>query len=355
MLGLVLGGIVFYAFASMQISSLRNDVTRLGDIVNSLAGSGGVSNETENVYLNGTSLSAIYAQVKDSVVLVLGEVSNGFVLGSGFVYNYTGTVIIMTNNHVVNGTRNLSVTFSDGMGYAATVLGTDPYSDLAVLSVNAPTSEFKPLEVVASSDVNVGDLVIAVGNPYGLIDSATLGIVSGKGRTMTESQTGGVLIANVIQSSAPINPGNSGGPLLNAVGDVVGINAATLQGSEGLGFAIPADTIIREIGTLISSGSYTNHPDLGANWTDNNYFNAQQLGTGTTYGAIITGVRAGGPSSGTLSVNDVIVSVNDTQITGADELSTYLEENALPGDTVRLSLLRQNTQLVVSVTLGRLN
>jgi S1-C subfamily serine protease len=354
LLGVILGGIMIYTVTSQQIDSLRSDVARLDSAINDLSAFRNVVNETVNVYQNGTALSKIYGQVKDSVIMVLGKVSGGYVLGSGFVYNLSGTMVVITNNHVVNGTTDLSVTFSDGTGYAATVKGTDPYSDLAILSVNAPLNKFKPLEIASSSAVNVGDLVIAIGNPYGLIDSATTGIVSGKGRTMTESQTGSIRIANVIQTSAPINPGNSGGPLLNYLGNAIGINTATVQGSEALGFAIPADTIIREIGALIAYGSYEDHPDLGASFVDNDYLTAQQLGTTITYGAVITTVTSGGPSQGTLRVDDVIVTANNTQIQGSDELASYLEENALPGDSVTLNIIRQGTQTVVDVKLGRL-
>ena len=151
---------------------------------------------------------------------------------------------MLTNYHVVQGTTDLSVTFSDGNGYSATVLGTDPYSDLAVLSVNAPASEFKPLDIVSSSTLAVGESVIAIGNPYGLVGSLTTGVVSALGRTITEQDIAGeYAIANIIQTSTPINPGNSGGPLLNAVGNVVGITTAIVTNSQGLGFAIPSDTI----------------------------------------------------------------------------------------------------------------
>ena len=180
--------------------------------------------------------------------------------------------VVLTNYHVVQGTTGLSVTFSDGNGYSATVLGTDPYSDLAVVSVNnAPASEFKPVTIVSSSTLSVGEPVIAIGNPYGLVGSLTTGAVSALGRTITEDTAGGYAIANIIQTSTPINPGNSGGPLLNAVGNVVGITAAIVSNSQGLGFAIPSDTILSEISALITTGSYHGHSYLGVTGQDMDY------------------------------------------------------------------------------------
>ncbi|MEM3463760.1 MAG: trypsin-like peptidase domain-containing protein, partial [Candidatus Bathyarchaeia archaeon] len=158
------------------------------------------------------SLADLYRRVRDSVVIVRGVVVQydvwgvphyTLVQGSGFTYNFTGKNVVITNSHVVQGVSGITVTFTDGDGYAATLLGSDPYADLAVLSVDAPKSEFKPLEIANSSTLKVGDVVVAVGNPYGLAGSMSIGIVSALGRTITEEQTGGYLIANVIQTTAP--------------------------------------------------------------------------------------------------------------------------------------------------------
>ena len=222
--------------------------------------------------------------VRNSIVLIEGDISGGTQQGSGFVYDFSGRTVVLTNYHVVKGTTDLSVTFADGNGYSATVLGTDPYSDLAVLSVNAPASEFKPLDIVSSSTLAVGESVIAIGNPYGLVGSLTTGVVSALGRTITEDIAGDYAIANIIQTSTPINPGNSGGPLLNAVGNVVGITTAIVSNSQGLGFAIPSDTILKEINDLITTGSYDGHSYLGVEGEDMSYSLAQQTGASVTYG-----------------------------------------------------------------------
>jgi S1-C subfamily serine protease len=263
-------------------------------------------------------------------------------------------MVIITNYHVVYDTTSRSVTFSNGNGYSATVLGTDPYADLAVLSVNAPANEFKPVEIVSSSTLRVGDPVIAIGNPYGLEGSLTTGVVSALGRTITEEEyAGGYAIANIIQTSAPINPGNSGGPLLNAVGKVVGITAAKSVDSEGLGFAIPSNTILREISALITSGTYSGHSYLGVSGQDMSYDMAQEIGASVTYGWRIASVTAGGPSDGKLEANDIIIAMNGVLIRNNDDLASYLEENTLPGDKLTLTVVRDNLITTVEVILGQ--
>jgi 2-alkenal reductase len=276
-------------------------------------------------------------------------------------------MVIITNYHVVQNTVNITVTFINGDAYAATVLGSDPYADLAVLSTDAPQSEFKPLEIANSSTLKVGDIVVAVGNPYGLAGSMSIGVVSALGRTITE-ETGGYPIANIIQTTAPLNPGNSGGPLLNLQGQVVGITTAIVSDSQGLGFAIPSNTILREISSLVTTGSYNRHPWLGAAGVDMTYEIAKAMGVNVTYGWLITQVTSGGPAAnaglrgGTKQVSiageyvtidgDIIIAINETRITDMDTLSTYLEENTTPGQTINVTIVRENQTMTVAVTLG---
>src|SRR5208337_4088967 len=255
--GLFVGGLATYYFANRQINNINSQITTLQSQVSALKGFQNATYQNITILQNGTSLTALYEGVRNSIVLIEGDISGGTQQGSGFVYTFSGRTVVLTNYHVVQGATGLSVTFSDGKGYSATVLGTDPYSDLAVLSVKAPASEFKPLDIVSSSTLVVGESVIAIGNPYGLVGSLTTGVVSALGRTITEDIAGNYAIANIIQTSTPINPGNSGGPLLNAAGNVVGITTAIVTNSQGLGFAVPSDTILREISALITTGTYT--------------------------------------------------------------------------------------------------
>ena len=237
LIGLLAGGIITYAVFTQRVNDLQHEIDTLQKQL--------VQNIT--VYQNGTDVSALYRTVKNSVVTIQGVEASVFgyttVQGSGFVYNYTGRMVIVTNFHVINDVENVTVTFGDGNEYRAKVLGSDAYADLAVIETQkAPASEFTPLRIARSSALKVGDPVLAVGNPFGLTGSMTTGVVSQLGRTLSESTTGGFLIANVLQISVPINPGNSGGPLLNYVGSVVGITTAIVSNSQGVGFAIPSDT-----------------------------------------------------------------------------------------------------------------
>ncbi|MEM3565730.1 MAG: trypsin-like peptidase domain-containing protein [Candidatus Bathyarchaeia archaeon] len=360
--GLMAGGAITTYITAPQISSLKAEVSRLRAQVSVFWGLKNIPCQNVTVYQNWTTLSNIYEKVKESVVLIRVQTLSGMVQGSGFVYNFTdsGTsrMVVITNYHVIHNEVSISVTFSDGEAYKAEVLGKDPYADLAVLTVvGAPEEKFKPLMVVSSSTLKVGDPVIAIGNPYGLMGSMTTGIVSALNRTITEEEyTGGFAIANIIQISAPINPGNSGGPLLNYCGNVVGITTAIVADSQGLGFAIPSDTLRREIYALITFGNYTGHSYLGVRGTDMNYETAQSRGLPVTYGWLITEVIEDGPSSGRLYPNDVIVALNGTRIRNGDDLASYLEVNTLPGDRLEVTVWRKVgnswNQMTVLITLG---
>jgi len=354
LVGLLAGSITTYYIAFQQISSLRDEVSNLNARISKLWGFQNVTYQRITINQNTTSLTELYEKVRNSTVLIHGTTSTGAVEGSGFVYNFTGIMVVITNYHVVHGTTSISVTFSNGNGYSARVNGTDPYADLAVLVVvDAPENEFKPLEIVGSSTLRVGDPVIAIGNPYGLVGSLTTGVVSALNRTITEDYTGGFGIADIIQTSAPINPGNSGGPLLNYCGKVVGITTAIVQDSQGLGFAIPSNTILREIASLVSSGTYKGHSYLGVTGTDMNYETAQQLGVNVTYGWRIVGYGNPSPArDGGVQIGDIIIALNGSRIRNGDDLATYLEENTLPEEILILTVVRGKLQSNVTVTLG---
>ena len=351
--GLLVGGLLIFYVSYRQVSSLNGQITNLQTSISNLEGYQNASYQNITILQNGTSLVDIYSNLRVSVVLVQGETSDGGVQGSGFVYDFNGRPVVLTNYHVVQDTTNLSVTFSNGHGYSSTVLGTDPYSDLAVISVNnAPSSEFKPVTIVSSAPLRVGEPVIAIGNPYGLVGSLTTGVVSATGRTIIEDTAGGYAIANIIQTSTPINPGNSGGPLLNSVGNVVGITTAIVSDSQGLGFAIPSNTILREISALIATGSYKGHSYLGVRGEDMSYSIAQQMGVNVTYGWRLESVNSGGPSAGKLAVNDIIIAMNDQTIKNNDDLASYLEAYTMPGDNLVLTVVREHSQIPITIMLG---
>ncbi|MBS7641056.1 MAG: trypsin-like peptidase domain-containing protein [Candidatus Bathyarchaeia archaeon] len=355
-----------------KVESLSENVITLQNTLEAMAQNAA----QQNILIENISLSEIYERVKNSIVMVRGLVripnifgySYSWVQGSGFIYNYTKRMIIVTNYHVVRNTVNVTVTFANGNSYPASILGYDPYADLAVLDADAPESEYYPLKVVSSSMLKVGDIVIAVGNPYGLHGSMSVGIVSALGRTITVETAGNYPIANVIQTTVPLNPGNSGGPLLNARGEVVGITTAIVSGSQGVSFAIPSNTLLREIKWLVEEGRYDRHPWLGAAGLDMTYEIAKAMGVNVTYGWLITEVFKGGPADkaglrgGTRTVRiagelipiggDIIIAVDGFRITGIDDLSYYLEEYTEPGQIIRVTVIREKQLLVLEVELG---
>lgn len=329
-------------------------------------------NQTAANSTSGIDPVEIYAEASSSIVTVQGvQVSssgNASVLGSGFVTELSNSYYIVTNFHVVQDVAGVTITFSNGDAYPANVVGTDPYSDLAVLNSTAPLKELHPLRIVGSASLEVGQPVVAIGNPFGLSGSMTVGIISQLGRTIDESLAGDFAIADVIQFSAPINPGNSGGALLNSDGSVIGITTATIGSSQGVGFAIPSDTIIRELPLLVTTGKYDLHAYMGIESVDMNYQLAQLEGTNVTYGALVESVVAGGPAAqaglkaGAQSATvmgsqytiggDIIVGINGTKIVNTDALSAYLEERTLPGQTIVLEIIRGGQPIILDLALG---
>lgn len=397
-LALILGaGIVYLAASttlqanteSTTISSLQSSVSRLlnenqalqAELVQTSTSATGNGSSTAANNAEQINAEQIYAADNASVVTIQGaELVNSTslfgtvssvetLLGSGFVVSYSGSYYIVTNYHVVNGVTNMTVTFSNGDAYPGKVVGTDAYSDLAVVSaVGAASSEYIPLQLISSAGVVVGQPVVVIGNPFGLSGTMTYGIVSQLGRTIQEATTNGFSISDIIQFSAPINPGNSGGPLLDQAGNVIGITTATVNGSQGLGFAIPSSTILEELPSLITTGTYTDHSYLGISTADMNYQLARLSKTNVTYGVIVESVVSGGPAAkagikaGSTSVvvdgetyligGDIIVSVNGTKIVNGDALASYLEEYTVAGQTIQLGIIRSGQLMTVNVVLG---
>ncbi len=253
--GAIAGYYLSYLPLSTKIDNLESQLSTLNQQIDSLQTASIVpSTQGENV-----SLPKLFNQVRQSVVVVegliqhhdfFGRVYYTQVQGSGFIYDFAGQLVVLTNYHVVADTTSINVTFINEKEYSASILGSNPNADLAILSTDAPEDEYEPLEIVSSSTLSVGDSVIVVGTPYGLEGSMSVGIVSALNRTLT---TDDYSIGNVIQTTAPLNPGNSGGPLLNYQGQVVGIVTAIVQESQGIGLAIPSDTILENIEEIIKS------------------------------------------------------------------------------------------------------
>jgi len=368
--GFVFGSSVMYSLASSELNDIQYQMSLLDDNAKTAV----TYNNTYN--FNETSLSDIYKEVKDSIVVISGigsyqtfwQTQYYEVQGSGFVYEFEDQNLVITNNHVVSDVTDIIVTFSNGNSYTGELIGSDAYSDLAILSVNAPIEEFNPLEIVSSLDIEVGDPVIAIGSPMGLDSTMTIGIISQVGRTIEESAAGSFPIANIIQTSVAINPGNSGGPLLNHQGEVIGITTAIIEDSEGLGFAIPSNTILREIESLVETGSYNQHPWLGIAGTDMSYSIAEVMDVDFTYGWLITSITSesaadnAGLEGGNKQVRinddwviiggDIIIEINGVRIINGDGLMSYLEEHTQPNETINLNIIRDNQQLEIPMELG---
>ena len=296
-------------------------------------------------------LPQIYDLLKNSVVLITTETQTQTVLGSGFVIDEEGHIV--TNYHVIEGAEDIEATFIDGNIIEATVVGTDIYSDLAVIKVEATSETLHPVVLGNSSDLIVGEPIVAIGNPFGLSDSMTAGIVSQLGREL--SAPGGYAIIDVIQVDAAINPGNSGGPLVDMNGDVVGVNTAIISGSgswAGIGFAIPSDTVKRELPSLIETGEYK-HPWIGVLGQDVNVDIAKEMGLTKVQGVLIVEVLPDSPADTYgLKVDDVIMSIDDVNVIKLNDLLVYMERNRHPGDWIDLTIIRNGEEINISLKLG---
>ena len=294
-------------------------------------------------------------------------------LGSGFIWDEQGHIV--TNNHVIDNADQVTVTFSDGSSYPAEVVGKDPYSDLAVLKVEAPSDLLKPVALGDSSRLKVGQMAIAIGNPYGLEGTMTVGIISALGRALPVdlrvSNSARYTIPDVIQTDAPINPGNSGGVLLNDLGQVIGVTFAIESSSgdnAGIGFAIPINIVQRIVPELIKSGSYQ-HPWLGISGTTLTSALAKEMNLKADQRGILIGkVTPGSPAEkaglkgsqkqvqidgiDTLVGGDVIVGVDGQPIKRFEDLVSYLFSNTSVGQTIQLEILRDGKTQTVEVALA---
>jgi putative serine protease PepD len=298
-----------------------------------------------------SSLTQLYKDVTPGVVditVTSNAAAGGFgqsggtsqAEGSGFVFDTSGDIV--TNDHVIAGETAITVKFPDGTSSKATLVGSDPSTDIAVIKVDLPASELHPLSLGTSKNVLPGQEVVAIGSPFGLADSMTAGIVSAIGRTIQAPN--GYSIANSIQTDAPINHGNSGGPLLTTDGDVIGVNAQIESGgggSDGVGFAIPIDAA-KSVATTLIAGGKVEHAYIGIRVGD----------APNGSGAQISSVSSGTPGEKAgLKAGDVITAIDSTQVTSADDLTAGITAHA-PNDQVTLTVIRNGKTMKIDVTLG---
>jgi S1-C subfamily serine protease len=326
------------------------------------------------------SLRQLFERAQQSVVQVTSENhpslfnenlrSSSATLGSGFVYNTEGHIV--TNYHVIAGyPENIVVSFSDGTVYRARVIGTDQYSDLAVLEIQDQSARQKmvPLPIGNSSQLHVGDQVVAIGNPFGLTGTMTSGIISGLSRLLPAYEEQGFPIPDIIQTDTPVNPGNSGGPLLSMQGEVVGITTAifsTTGAFAGVGFAVPSNAISRIVSTLIEEGTFE-HPWLGVTGINLTPGVANVIGLQEARGVLVADVVEGGPADvagiqggdipvqiGDIGIElggDVILAVDNVLVRKTDDLLGYLEASTEVGETITLIIWRDGEIGQLSATL----
>ena len=286
-------------------------------------------------------------------------------VGSGFVFDKKGHII--TNAHVIEGSTKTVVTFLDGRSYNAEIIGVDEYTDIGVIKVNADLKLLNPLSLGDSSNLDVGEPIAAIGNPFGLSGSMTSGIVSQMGRLLPSGS--GYSIPDVIQTDAAINPGNSGGPLLNMRGNIVGINTAiqsTTGEFTGVGFAIPSQTVAKIVPTLISEGEYK-HPWIGISGRDIDPDTANVLGLNDALGFLVITVVENSPASDagmigtdkTIEVDgreyavggDIIVAVDGMDVRKIDDILIHLQRVKTVGDEMNLEILRDGKTTNVTIIL----
>jgi 2-alkenal reductase len=269
------------------------------------------------------------------------RIETGQGLGSGWLIDAEGHII--TNNHVIAASRSgrVNVSFTGLFETIGQVVGTDPDSDIAVVKVEEVPEGARPVELGDSDAVRVGQRAIAIGNPLGQDRTVTTGIVSAIGRTIEEDPRYNYRIGGAIQTDAAINPGNSGGPLLNAAGQVIGMNTAILSQSgtsSGVGFAVPINLIKKVYQALIERGSYE-HPYLGVVLGDVTTLDARENNLPSA-GVLIQPSDGSGPvAQAGLNDQAILVAINDVPVTSSDEVIAYLELKTLPGDTVKLTLV----------------
>jgi S1-C subfamily serine protease len=316
--------------------------------------------DAASILYNEDTVTSIYNNTSPAVVEIdITQTTNGYFgsslmqgQGSGFVIDSTGD--ILTNNHVVDNAATVNVKLSNGSTVKATVLGKDAIHDLALVKVDASAvAGITPLSLGNSDNVKIGQMAIAIGNPYGLDNTVTVGVISGTNRTMSDTSTN---LTGMLQTDAALNPGNSGGPLLDASGSVIGINTAIETGTggvsaRGIGFAVPSNIVTGVLNDLKANKTIT-RPWIGVGISTLDETQAAALKLSLTEGVVVLSVVADGPAAKAgIAVNDVITAIDGTKTTTIQDLQTYVNKKSA-GDTVNLTVVRGTDTRSIAVILG---
>ena len=372
---LIVGAVALLRTSPVSVAAQTGTATATPTASGSLLTDGTVIEQVQSIY------RSIYDNVNPSVVniQVLGTYNYGFYVGavssqgSGFVWDPQGHIV--TNNHVVENAYNITVTFSDGTTTTAEVVGTDVQSDLAVIKVDPTGLTLHPVSLGNSQAVKVGDLVIAIGNPYGLAGSMTQGIVSALSRSLTVDSSNPFssstyTIPDIIQTDAAVNPGNSGGVLVNTSGEVIGVTSAiqsTTNANAGIAFAIPSHIVERIVPVLIKDGRYK-HPSLGLSGITLTANYATEMGLdANTHGVLITEITPGGAADlaglkettqqytrynrGVIIFGDVITEIDGNPVCTYEDLISYIFNKTEVSQRVELTILRDGKEMTVTATL----
>jgi S1-C subfamily serine protease len=317
-------------------------------------------------------ITNLYERVSPAVVHITSQITQmsfffgpvpGEGSGTGFLWDEQGHIV--TNYHVVEGANRVSVVLGDGVEVEATIVGVDPPNDLAVLRVEVDEVELAPVELGSSGDLRVGQRAIAIGNPFGLDRTLTAGVISALGRPLQTADN--TVIFDVIQTDAAINPGNSGGPLLDSRGRVIGVATAIREDAEGIGFAVPVDTLKRVVPALIAQG-YFPHPWLGFLGYDVTAGLARALNLPVESGILVAQLYREGPAVAAgvrgaqqeviignrrlLIGGDIVVGIDEQPVGSWDDLNEYLELRTVVGDEVTLHVLRDGEPLALAIPVG---
>lgn len=325
---------------------------RLSDLASELGSGEGYNWPVDEIYKNVRNSIVVVKSIKTTVGF-FGP-SQQVVQGSGFLYRDEG--YILTNHHVIEGADNVFVTFWNGLTVETSLINSDPYSDVALLKVDSSKvpDNLHPLELGDSSEIEPGDRVIAIGNPFGLVGSTTTGIVSQTGRVLPTQA--GYSIPGIIQIDAAINPGNSGGPLLNFDGEVIGINTAIESQSgnfSGIGYSVPADLVTKIVSRWTENKEY-HHPWVGIGYEEVNRKTAQEKGMEVVRGIQVVGVSSDSPAERAgLRKGDIILRVDEVRIIDGADFLSYIELNKSPGEEISLKVLRDGETITLSLELGK--